>query len=80
MAATLAFWAVSLLIAAFALPIAFVLMRRLSGAGAGLAFPLGLVLVGYLYFILRVAGVLSTGAGGYLIALALLALLGTTVA
>jgi len=80
MAATLAFWAVSLLIAAFALPIAFVLMRRLSGAGAGLAFPLGLVLVGYLYFILRVAGVLSTGAGGYLIALVLLALLGTTVA
>src|SRR3970040_494276 len=59
MAATLAFWAVSLLIAAFSLPIAFVLMRRLSGAGAGLAFSLGLVLVGYLYFIFWFSGVLS---------------------
>jgi len=76
----LAFWAVSLLLGAFALPPAFVLMRRLSGAGAGFSFPLGLVLLGYGYFILRVIGLLPHGQAGYLIAFALFTILGVLVA
>ncbi len=76
----IAFWAVAMLVGGLALPIAFVLFRRMPDAGAGLAFPLGLVLVGYGYFILRVATVLPQGRGGYLVAIALLALVSCAVA
>src|SRR5487761_2293160 len=76
----LAFWAVSLLIAISVLPIAFVLFRRLPDAGAGLSFALGPVLTGYGYFILRTLNVLPFGRGGYLLALAGLALVSLTVA
>lgn len=80
MSDVLAFWAVSLLVGALAMPIAFSLLRRLPDAGAGLSFALGLVLTGYAYFILRVAHVLPPGRGGYLIALALLGLISAAVA
>lgn len=76
----LAFWGVCLLFAALALPLAFALLRRLPDAGAGMSFALGLVVAGYLYFILRVAAVLPQGRGGYLLALGLLALLSAAVA
>ena len=80
MTAVLAFWAVSLLVGLLALPIAFALMRRLPDAGAGLSLALGLVLTGYLYFILRTLSVLPFGRGGYLLALGLLALISAGVA
>lgn len=80
MSAVLAFWAVSLLLGLLALPVAFALLRRLPDAGAGLAIPLGLVFVSYGYFILRTLQVLPFGRGGYLIAIALLALLAAGVA
>ncbi|MCK6566034.1 MAG: hypothetical protein L6Q80_14990, partial [Dehalococcoidia bacterium] len=76
----MAFWAVALLIAALALPIAFTLFRRFPDAGAGLSFPLGLALVGFGYFTLRVASVLPAGRAGYVLAVALFALLSATVA
>ena len=74
MAAVMAFWAVALLIGVLALPFTFALLRRFPDSGAGLAFPLGLVMTGYAYFILRVAKVLPAGRAGYLIAVVLLAL------
>jgi YYY domain-containing protein len=80
MGAVLAFWAVSLLVGLLALPIAFALLRRLPDAGAGLAIPLGLVIAGYVYFILRVASVLPFGRGGYVVAVALLGIIGAAVA
>ncbi len=76
----IAFWAAAMLVGGLALPIAFVLFRRMPDAGAGLAFPLGLVLVGYGYFILRVADVLPQGRGGYIVAVGLLALVSCAVA
>lgn len=80
MSAVLAFWAVSLLLGLLALPIAFALLRRLPDAGAGLAIPLGLVIAGYMYFVLRLMSVLPFGRGGYIIAVALLGLVGVAVA
>lgn len=80
MAAMLAFWAAALVVGLFALPIGFVLLRRLPDAGAGLALPLGLVLTGYIYFILRVAHVLPFGRGGYLLALVIVGLVSLAVA
>lgn len=80
MGPVMAFWAVALLIAALALPIAFTLFRRFPDAGAGLSFPLGLALVGFGYFTLRVASVLPAGRAGYVLAVALFALLSATVA
>jgi len=76
----LAFWAVSLLVGLLAMPLAFVLLRRLPDAGAGLSFALGLMFVGYGYFMLRTLRVLPFGRGGYLLALALFALLALAVA
>ncbi len=78
MAQVLAFWATSLLVGILALPIAFALLRRLPDAGSAFAMPLGLVLAGWGYFILRVASVLPFGRGGYILALALLALFSCT--
>jgi len=69
-----AFWLASLAIAAVALPISFRLFARFPDGGAGLAFPLGLVLSAYLYFILRVVRVLPEGRGGFVAAVAALAL------
>ncbi|MBI2765579.1 MAG: hypothetical protein HYX53_06670 [Chloroflexi bacterium] len=80
MAPVLAFWGASLLIGALALPIAFVLLRRLPDAGAGLSSPLGLVVAGYAYFILRTMSVLPQGRGGYLLAVGLLAVISAAVA
>lgn len=79
MSDVLAFWAVSLLAGVLAMPIAFVLLRRLPDAGAGMSFALGLVLAGYGYFILRVVDVLPPGRGGYLLVLALLGLVSSAV-
>ncbi|MEP7214856.1 MAG: DUF2298 domain-containing protein [Anaerolineaceae bacterium] len=80
MSDVLAFWAVSLIVGAVSMPIAFVLLRRLPDAGAGMSFALGLVLTGYGYFILRVLHVLPHGRGGYLLALAILGLVSAAVA
>lgn len=80
MAPVLAFWAVALLVAALALPFVFALLRRLPDAGAGFSFALGLTLTGYGYFVLRVLSVLPPGRGGYVLAVALLALAGVCVA
>lgn len=71
MTEVLAFWAASLVVAAIAAPFATSLFRRFPDAGAGLSFALGLVLVSYAYFILRVAGVLPQGRGGVVAAIAL---------
>lgn len=76
----LAFWFVCLAVGLVALPIAFALLGRFPDAGAGLAFALGMVLTGYIYFILRVAHVLPFGRGGAVLALALLALVSCAVA
>ena len=80
MSDVLAFWAVSLIVGALAMPIAFTLLRRLPDGGAGLSFALGLVLAGYGYFMLRVAHLLPQGRGGYLLALTLLGLVSAAVA
>src|SRR3990172_857209 len=68
----LAFWIVALLVGALGFPIAAVFLRRLPDSGAGLSFALGLVLVSYGYFILRVLSVLPAGRGGYVLVVALL--------
>ncbi len=80
MADVLAFWLTALVVAACGYPIAAVLLRRLPDAGAGLSFPLGLLLTGYGYFILRVFDLLPPGRGGYVVAVALLGLVAVTVA
>lgn len=80
MAHVVAFWLVALVVAASALPIAFRLFWRFPDAGAGLAFPLGLLFLGYGYFLLRVARILPFGRGGYLLAVAILVLLSVAVA
>lgn len=80
MGPVLAFWAVALLVAALALPLAFTLLRRLPDCGAGMSFALGLALLGWAYFSLRVASILPPGRGGYLAALALFALASAAVA
>src|SRR3970040_1359630 len=80
MAPVLAFWAVSLLVGALALPVAFLFLRRLPDSGAGMSFALGLVLTGYGYFTLRTASILPPGRGGYILALSLLGLLSAFVA
>ncbi len=79
MAPVMAFWAVALLIGALALPITFVLLRRFPDGGAGLAFPAGLLLIGYGYFTLRTFNVLPAGRAGYLLAVMLFALVSVTV-
>lgn len=70
----LAFWAAAIVIAACGFPIAAVVLRRLPDAGAGLSFPLGLLLTSYLYFILRVLNVLSAGRRDYFVAVVIVAL------
>lgn len=76
----LAFWIVAMLVGALGFPVAAVLLRRLPDAGAGLSFALGLVLVSYAYFILRVLSVLPTGRQGYGLAVVLLGLVAAAVA
>ncbi|MGE3074209.1 MAG: DUF2298 domain-containing protein [Dehalococcoidia bacterium] len=79
MADVLAFWLTALVIACCGYPMAAVLLRRLPDAGAGLSFPLGLVLTGYGYFILRVFDLLPPGRGGYVVTVALLGLVAAAV-
>lgn len=76
----LAFWFVALAVGVLGFPIAAVLLRRLPDAGAGLAFPVGLLLASYAYFVLRVFSVLPSGRGGYVLALGLLALVAAATA
>jgi YYY domain-containing protein len=80
MAGVLAFWLGALAIAAAALPIAFVLLRRFPDGGAGLAPVLGLVLTSYTYFILRTLDLLGPGRGSVLLTVAIVALVGAIVA
>ncbi len=80
MAHVVAFWLAAVLVAVAALPFAFRLFRRFPDSGAGLSFPLGLLFLGYGYFMLRVFRILPFGRGGYLLALALLVLLAVGVA
>lgn len=80
MADVLAFWAAALVIAACGFPIAAVVLRRLPDGGAGLSFPLGLLVTSYLYFILRVFNVLSAGRRDYFVAVVLVALLSAAIA
>ena len=74
MADVLAFWVAAMVIAALALPLAFRLFARFPDAGAGLSFSLGILLVAYGYFLLRVLRVLPPGRAGFLLAIALFAL------
>ena len=76
----LAFWVVGLILAVAVLPIAFWLFRTFPDGGAGLAFGLGSILVGYSYFILRVLGVLEAGRGGVFVALVVVASASAVVA
>lgn len=80
MSQVLAFWAAALLVAVAALPITFALLRRLPDAGTGLSFAAGLLLSGWTYFILRTASVLPPGRGGYLLAVAAVAIVSAAVA
>ncbi len=80
MADVLAFWAAALVIAALALPLTFWLFARFPDAGAGLSFGLGMVLVAYGYFLLRVLRVLPPGRAGFLLAIALFALVALALA
>jgi YYY domain-containing protein len=76
----LAFWIVAMLVGALGFPVGAVLLRRLPDAGAGLSFALGLVLVSYGYFILRVLSLLPAGRQGYGLAVVLLGLVAAAVA
>ncbi len=80
MSGVLAFWFGALVIAGAALPIAFVLFRRFPDGGAGLAPVLGLVLTAYTYFIVRSLGLMGAGRGGFLLAVAVVAVAGVFVA
>jgi YYY domain-containing protein len=76
----LAFWIVALVVGAFGFPVAAALLRRLPDAGAGLSFALGLVLCSYGYFVLRVLSILPPGRAGYILAVALLAIVAAATA
>ena len=80
MGAILAFWAVTLAAGVVAFPIVAPLLRRLPDRGAGMALALGVALLGYLYFMLRLLGVLELGRGGALLAIAVLALVSAAIA
>jgi len=75
----LAFWAAAIVVAACGFPIAAVVLRRLPDAGAGLSFPLGLLVTSYLYFILRCLHVLSAGRRDYFVAVLLAGLLAAAI-
>ena len=73
MSEALAFWGVAIAIAALALPLAFRLFARFPDTGAGLSFALGITLISTGYFLLRVVGALPAGRGGFILAIALFA-------
>ncbi len=65
MTEALAFWGVAIAIGALAAPLAFRLFARFPDAGAGLSPALGLTLISAAYFLLRSAGALPPGRGGF---------------
>ena len=69
----LAFWAFALAAGAVGWPIACRAFRRFPDSGAGLAFPVGMLLLGYGYFMLRTASVVPVGRGGAVLVLGLAA-------
>ena len=75
-----AFWGVAIVVAAFALPIAFRLFRAFPDYGAGLSVSLGLTLLAAGYFLLRVIGVLPAGRASFLLAIALFGMVAFVVA
>lgn len=74
------FWLAALAVAVFAFPIAAHIFRRFPDAGAGLALPLGLMLLSSGYFLARVLDLLPHGRGGFLLALGVLGLVSCAVA
>ena len=74
MSGVLGFWLSAVVIGALALPLSYRFFRRFPDGGAGLSVALGVVLTSYVYFILRVVKVLPFGQGGFVVAVALLAL------
>lgn len=79
MSDVVAFWFICVVLGLIALPIAFAFFGRFPDAGAGTSFALGMVITGYLYFILRVAHVLPYGRGGAILAVAILAVVSSGV-
>lgn len=71
----LAFWAAAVGTATLSVPVARLWFRRFPDSGAGLSLPLGLLLAGWAYFLLRTLSVLPYGRGGVVLTLGLLALL-----
>jgi YYY domain-containing protein len=71
-AETFAWWLVIEAIGLVALPIAFVLFRRLPGAGYAYAKPLGLLLTGYLFWLALTAHLLPNRPGSIVWVLILL--------
>ncbi|MFQ5381049.1 MAG: DUF2298 domain-containing protein, partial [Dehalococcoidia bacterium] len=70
------FLTASFVLWAAALPLATRLFRRFPDRGAGLAFPLGLLVAATAYFLLRTASIIEAGRGGYVIVAGLLILAG----
>ncbi len=71
-AETFAWWLVIEAFGLIALPIAFVLLRRLPGAGYAFAKPLGLLLTGYLFWLALTAHILPNRPGSIVWVLLLL--------
>ncbi len=65
-------WLIVEIIGLLALPLAFRVLRWLPGRGYALVKPLGLLLAGYLLWILSSFGFLRRNAGGAVFALVLL--------
>jgi uncharacterized membrane protein len=68
---TLKWWLVVQVLGLLALPLAFRALRWLPGRGYGLAKPLGLLLSGYLLWLLGTFGLLRNTTGGAILALLL---------
>lgn len=73
MGALLLWYAVLLAVGAAAFPLAFTVFRSLPGRGYGFSRALGLLIWGYLYWMLGSLGVLRNNAGGLVVALVILA-------
>ncbi len=64
------FWAAAVITGAAGAPLSLRLFGRLPDRGAGLAFPVGLLFSGWVFFTLRSVGILPPGRGGAFVALA----------